>query len=60
MTHYLDMADDAVALDLFAEELPQQTQLLSDCASTLLCVVCGASSIGSIVSTGKTAAVSAN
>jgi hypothetical protein len=54
MTHYLDMADD-VALDLFAEELPQQTQLLSDCASTLLCVVCGASSIGSIVSTGSSA-----
>ena len=55
MTHYLDMADDAVALDLFAEELPQQTQLLSDCASTILCVVCGASSIGSIISTKEAA-----
>ena len=48
-------AQNDKSLDLFAEELPQQTQLLSDCASTLLCVVCGASSIGSIVSTGKTA-----
>jgi len=58
MTHYLDMADDTAALDLFAEELPQQIQLLSDCASTILCIVCGASSIGSIVSTKSADSVS--
>lgn len=51
MNHYLDLAEETVALDLFAEELPEQTQLLSDCASTVLCVVCGASSMGSIIST---------
>ena len=56
MNHHFDMANEVTALDLFAEELPQQTQLLSDCASTLLCVVCGASSIGSIISSGSSQA----
>ncbi len=50
--HKLDLIEDA-GLDLFAEELPQQTQLLSDCASTVLCIVCGASSMGSIASCGS-------
>jgi len=53
MDHYLDMTNDDATLDLFAEELPQQTQLLSDCASTALCIVCGASSLGSIISCGS-------
>lgn len=57
MNHHFDMTNEVTALDLFAEELPQQTQLLSDCASTILCVVCGASSIGSIISSGATKAV---
>lgn len=56
MSHYLDMTNDISTLDLFAEELPQQSQLLSDCASTVLCVVCGASSIGSIASCGSSKA----
>lgn len=41
-----------VELDLFAEELPEQVQLLSDCLSSLGSV-CGVSSIGSIVSSGE-------
>ncbi len=53
MNHQLDLVEDTEVLDLFAEELPQQTQLLSDCASTVLCIVCGASSMGSIISTAK-------
>lgn len=53
MNHHFDMTNDVSALDLFAEELPAQTQLLSDCASTVLCVVCGASSMGSIISSGS-------
>ena len=53
MDHYLDVTNDVESLDLFAEELPQQTQLLSDCASTVLCIVCGASSMGSIISCGS-------
>lgn len=55
MNHHFDIVEEA-GLDLFAEELPQQTQLLSDCASTVLCIVCGASSIGSIVSSGESSA----
>jgi hypothetical protein len=55
MNHQFDLVEDTEVLDLFAEELPQQTQLLSDCASTVLCIVCGASSMGSIVSTGRSA-----
>lgn len=57
MKHYLDLTDaqEISSLNLFAEELPEQTQLLSDCASTVLCIVCGASSMGSIVSCGKSA-----
>lgn len=57
MNHHFDMTNEVSGLDLFAEELPVQTQLLSDCASTLLCVVCGASSIGSIISSGSTDSV---
>jgi hypothetical protein len=53
MEHYLDMTNDDTSLDLFAEELPQQTQLASDCASTALCIVCGISSMGSIISSGS-------
>ena len=55
MNHHFDLSNEVSSLDLFAEELPQQNQLLSDCASTVLCVVCGASSIGSIISSGKSA-----
>ena len=53
MDNILDMSNEVESLDLFAEELPQQTQLLSDCASTVLCIVCGASSMGSIISSGS-------
>ena len=53
MKHHFDLSNEESSLDLFAEELPQQTQLLSDCASTVLCIVCGASSMGSIVSCGS-------
>ncbi|HET6434553.1 MAG TPA: hypothetical protein VFG18_02460 [Xanthomonadaceae bacterium] len=53
MNHHFDLSNEESSLDLFAEELPQQTQLLSDCASTVLCIVCGASSMGSIVSCGS-------
>ena len=53
LTHHLDMASDAFALDLFAEELPEQVQLLSDCLSTASTGVCGLSTFASIVSTGE-------
>jgi hypothetical protein len=45
-------------VDLFAEELPEQIQLLSDCLSTASSGICGLSTVGSVVSTGssKTAA----
>jgi hypothetical protein len=44
-------------LDLFAEELPEQVQLLSDCLSTLACASCcttaaSVSSVGSVTSCG--------
>lgn len=56
MEHNFDIAADAFELDLFAEELPDQVQLLSDCLSSLFCVGgCGASSLGSVVSTGSAA-----
>lgn len=40
-------------LDLFAEELPEQTQLLSDCLSSIATAGCGISTVGSIISCGK-------
>lgn len=54
--HILDIVEDN-ALDLFAEELPEQVQLASDClssASSASCCTCTGSfsSVGSVVSTG--------
>ncbi|ETX12945.1 MULTISPECIES: hypothetical protein [Roseivivax] len=55
-THVFDLhADDD--LDLFAEELPEQVQLVSDCASSASsasCCTCTGSfgSMGSVVSCG--------
>ena len=40
-------------VDLFAEELPEQIQLLSDCLSTASSGICGLSTVGSVVSTGS-------
>ncbi len=52
----LDMTADAQQdVDLFAEELPEQIQLLSDCLSTASSGICGLSTVGSVVSTGKSA-----
>ena len=55
--HHFDISNDSDALALFAEELPEQVQLISDCmssASSLSC--CGTagcfSSVGSVVSCG--------
>lgn len=43
---------DTETLDLFAEELPEQLQLLDDCLSTASSL-CGCfSSVGSVVSSG--------
>jgi hypothetical protein len=51
--HYFDIIDDESELDLFAEELPEQTQLkLSNCLSTASSGVCGLSTVGSVISTG--------
>jgi hypothetical protein len=45
--------NDTDALDLFAEELPEQLQLLSDCLSSASSL-CGCfSSVGSVISSGK-------
>lgn len=52
MTHAFDM-NTTFELDLFAEELPEQVQLLSDCLSSLASAGCGISSIGSIISCGN-------
>ena len=52
--HSFDIVPGEFELDLFAEELPEQVQLLSDCLSSLGCY-CGVSSIGSIISSGSTA-----
>jgi hypothetical protein len=42
LTHELDLVEEAIGdetdLDLFAEELPQQVQLLSDCLTSGSCV----------------------
>lgn len=58
LQHPFDIVAEDDALALFAEELPDQVQLLSDClssASSISC--CGTagcfSSVGSVVSTGK-------
>ena len=59
LTHAFDIsgADDSLAL--FAEELPEQIQLLSDClssASSASCCTCTGcfGSVGSIISCGVT------
>lgn len=49
----LDLSTDKQDIDLFAEELPEQIQLLSDCLSTASSGVCGLSTVGSVISTGK-------
>ena len=53
----LEPSDDSL-LDLFAEELPEQVQLLSDCLSTGTTFstkgcISSFSTIGSIISCGK-------
>ena len=50
-THFLDIVDNN-EFDLFAEELPEQVQLWSDCFSTASSAVCGLACMGSVVSTG--------
>lgn len=55
-THVFDIVEDN-SLDLFAEELPEQVQLVSDClssASSASCCTCTGSfgSVGSVVSCG--------
>lgn len=57
-THPFDIVADDTKLDLFAEELPEQVQLLSDClssASSASCCTCTGSfsSVGSVVSCGS-------
>jgi hypothetical protein len=58
LSHPFDLEiNDDQTLDLFAEELPEQIQLVSDCASTLACASCcsttaSVSSVGSIISCG--------
>ena len=47
--HKFDIVNENVSLDLFAEELPEQVQLLSDCLSSLGSI-CGVSSVGSVAS----------
>jgi hypothetical protein len=49
----LDLSTDKQDIDLFAEELPEQIQLLSDCLSTASSGVCGLSTVGSVISTGS-------
>jgi hypothetical protein len=57
LDHPFDIVADETRLDLFAEELPEQVQLLSDClssASSASCCTCTGSfsSVGSVVSSG--------
>ncbi|WP_156158607.1 hypothetical protein [Pseudoalteromonas rubra] len=57
INHVFDIETNQDTLDLFAEELPEQVQLLSDCmssASSASCCTCTGSfgSMGSVVSTG--------
>lgn len=58
MTHAFDMVS-SFELDLFAEELPEQVQLLSDCLSSLATAGCGISTVGSVISCGKSASSAA-
>ncbi len=56
--HPFDIVADDQRLNLFAEELPEQVQLLSDClssASSASCCTCTGcfSSVGSVISCGK-------
>ncbi|MEW6703339.1 MAG: hypothetical protein AB1430_00625 [Pseudomonadota bacterium] len=58
LTHPFDIVPSDAKLDLFAEELPEQVQLLSDClssASSASCCTCTGSfsSVGSVVSCGS-------
>lgn len=51
----LDLESVGQSLDLFAEELPEQKQRLSDClstASSLSCLVACFSTVGSVISCG--------
>lgn len=57
MNHHFDISNEASSLDLFAEELPQQVQLLSDCLSSIATAGCGISSVGSIISSGSSSSV---
>jgi hypothetical protein len=56
--HEFDLdVDSGTELDLFAEEMPDQVQMLSDClssASSASCDTCAASfgSVGSVISCG--------
>jgi hypothetical protein len=54
LIHPFDIENnDSESLDLFAEELPEQVQLLSDCLSSASSL-CGCfSSVGSVVSSGE-------
>lgn len=57
LEHAFDIANEEDSLDLFAEELPEQVQLVSDClssASSASCCTCTGSfgSVGSVVSCG--------
>lgn len=56
MQHAFDICAEVFELDLFAEELPVQVQLWSDCLSSLATAGCGVSSVGSIISCGRSAA----
>lgn len=56
LSHPFDIENDNMeSLDLFAEELPEQVQLLSDCLSSASSL-CGCfSSVGSVISSGDSA-----
>lgn len=58
LNHPFDITDTEDSLDLFAEELPEQVQLVSDClssASSASCCTCTGSfsSVGSVISCGS-------
>jgi hypothetical protein len=60
LKHSFDITTNEDTLDLFAEELPEQVQLLSDCLSTARSLSCCGttgcfSCLSSIVSCGDTA-----
>ena len=57
LNHPFDITSGSDTLALFAEELPEQVQLLSDClssASSASCCTCSGSfsSVGSVISCG--------